>query len=171
MTLPDATEQDKYNMLYIILNYDSTLQNDDIIALSAQRSDIETDILIPLHNQWAMSVQLLQQDLNKKPDWRWLYAIITTLAIIGIVTCVYVRRKRKKHQLLAQKIEALENLNEERIEDMLKLIDERCSLLAASANLKDTICWKNYNEMCRIIDAQFYLLVSKLQQKQILNGL
>ena len=84
LSMPTASEQNKYNMLYIIANADSTLSNEDVLALSAQRSDIETDILIPLHSKWGLAVQLLQQDLNRKPDRRWFWGVVATLLVVGL---------------------------------------------------------------------------------------
>ena len=183
LTSPDATEQNKYNMLYIILNHDSTLRNEDIIALSAQRSDIETDILIPLHNQWAMAIQLLEQDLTHETDWLWLYVLITTLAIMGSSCFIYVYRKRKRQELLSQKIDILEKttttiqekhqelterylIEYKRIEDR---INSRCSMLQTNESIKKILAWRDYKKMCNIVDKQFYLLASKLRDKHSLK--
>jgi len=180
---PYTSDQDRYNALYIVLNYDSTLQNDDIIALSAQRSDIETDVLIPLHNRWAVAVQLLEQDLTRKPNLLWLYAIIATLSIVGLIIGLYIWHKRKKHALLVQKIDdlehaastvrekhqALSNLyasNQNRIkEDILS----KCNLLRKSSNVPKELSWNNFESMCKVVDQRFYMLASKLRQKHILN--
>ncbi len=183
LTLPDASEQNKYNMLYILLNYDSTLDNEEIIALSAQRSDIETDVLIPLHNQWAMAVQLLEQDLTRKPDLRWLYAIILTLFVIGVCIYIYMYRKHKRQELLTQKIDILEQATSAIQEKHLELterystdlnrieneINSRCTMLQTDENIKKILAWKNYKKMCNIVDKQFYLLATKLRDKRSLK--
>ena len=183
LALPHASEQEKYNMFYILINGDSTLSNEQVIEISAQRSDIETDILIPLHNKMAVAVELLQQDLESKPDLWWLYSIVATLVIVGVGLSIYVLRKRKKQELLSQQINILkqatstiqEKHNElsnryqneqQRIENEIK---EKCTLLLNDANIKKTLSWKDFDLMCSIIDQQFYLFASKLRAKQILN--
>ena len=176
-------EQDKFNVLYILINHDSTLTNEELIKLSAQRSDIETDVLIPLHNQLAVAVQLLEQDLTRKPDLRWLYAIIATAAMITCIIGAYVYRKRKKLELLTQKIDVLEktaNSIQEKKDELSESylanhknieeeINNRCSMLRTNDSIKKTLAWKNYNKMCDIVDKLFYLLASKLRDQYSLN--
>ena len=169
LDLPYCAEQDKYNMLYIILNYDTTLANEELLALSACRSDIETDVLIPLHNQWAVAVQLLEQDIAKKLNLNWLYSAFATLLIIGICIGIYVYKKHKKRILLSQQVDELESKNEERAEEMLKLLEEHCSMLRTSPNLKEDLCWKDYDKMCAMIDKQFNMLSSKICSICVLN--
>ena len=171
MTLPDATEQNKYNMLYIILNYDSTLQNEDIIALSAQSSVFETDILIPLHNQWAMAVQLLEQDIARKPDLRWLYTLIAVLLFVcSSFIFVHVWRKRKLHQQISEEIEIKQNQidtlsqrQEEHRHQLLEEMEAVCTNLRESDNWKKELCWNNYSEMCKIVNLRFYDFVTCLR--------
>ena len=183
LNLPNCEEQDQYNMLYIILNYDTTLVNEELLTLSARRSDIETDVLIPLHNKWAMAVQLLEQDLTRKPDLRWLYAIILTLFVIGVCIYIYMYRKHKRQELLTQKIDILEQATSAIQEKHLELterystdlnrieneINSRCTMLQTDENIKKILAWKNYKKMCNIVDKQFYLLATKLRDKRSLK--
>ena len=177
MNLPNASEQDKYNMLYILANGDSTLTNDNILDISAQRSDIETDVLIPLHNQWAMSVQLLEQDLHRKPDLRWLYAILATLVLVGASIYAYIYRKRRQHQLLSQQVDDLtiakneaklqhEQIIQEHTEfthNLRNQIEQNCSILIQSDDFPNNLCWKDYVTMCKITNDNFNMLSTKLQ--------
>ena len=169
LNLPNCEEQDQYNMLYIILNYDTTLVNEELLTLSARRSDIETDVLIPLHNQWAMAVQLLEQDLAKKINLNWLYSAFATLLIIGTSIGIYVNKKHKKRNWLSQELDELESKNEKRTEEMLKLLEEHCSMLRTSPNLKEDLCWKDYDKMRTMIDRQFNMLSSKICSICVLN--
>ncbi|MBO6306501.1 MAG: hypothetical protein J6M55_03235 [Paludibacteraceae bacterium] len=172
MSLSDASEQNKYNMLYIILNYDSTLQHDDIIALSAKRSDIETDILIPQHNQWAMAVQLLEQDLNRETDWRWLYILVAIVLFAGSISILfYIWHKRKQHYQIITDIQekeaeigALSQMQETQHKQIIEEVENKCTALRYAQDLKSQLHWRQYDEMCQIIDTQFFLLVSKLKQ-------
>ena len=179
----DASDCDKYNMLYIVMNYDSTLSSESVISLSAQRSDLETEILTPQHNQWAMAVQLLEQDINKRPDLRWLYAIMATLFIIGCGLAIYVRRKYQQRQLLSQQIDNLQHetsaiqekhdeltelyfTNQKRIEED---INHKCAVLRANDKLTKDLSWNDFEAMCKIIDRQFYLIATKLYNQHVLN--
>ena len=177
MSLSDASEQNKYNMIYIILNYDSTLRNEDIIALSAQRSDIETDILIPLHNRWAMAVQLLEQDLNRKKDWRWLYVLIAIVLFSGsFIILYYIWRKRKEHQQimaelqvkeevhaqLEQNISNLSQLQDTQHRQILEEVETVCELLHNSSDIKTELCWNNYAQMCVIVNRRLYNIADRL---------
>ena len=178
-----ASEQNKYNMLYIIANADSTLSNEEILAISAQRSDIETDILIPMHSKWDMAVQLLQQDLNMKPDFRWIYAILATIVIIGLGLIMYMGRKRRQHQLLSQQIEDMTLINNtERVRHehivqahsdykrmRINEIENNCATITAAETFPKNIYWNNFDKMCQIVDDNFYMLASKLRKKNILN--
>lgn len=181
--LPAASEQNKYNMLYILANGDSTLSNAAILDISAQRSDIETDTLIPLHNKWALATQLLEQDLNRKLDWKWLIAIIGTLVVIGSIIGLYVYRKGKQKALLSQKIDMLEqtaNTIQEKKDELAERyqterqrieaeIEEKCALLKNDDSLTKTLAWNDFEAMCHIVDRQFWLLASKLRNLHVLN--
>ena len=177
MSFSDASEQNKYNMIYIILNYDSTLRNEDIIALSAQRSDIETDILIPLHNRWAMAVQLLEQELNREKDWRWLYVLIAIVLFSGsFIILYYIWRKRKEHQQimaelqvkeevhaqLEQNISNLSQLQDTQHRQILEEVETVCELLHNSSDIKTELCWNNYAQMCVIVNRRLYNIADRL---------
>lgn len=178
MSLSDASEQNKYNMLYIILNYDSTLQHDDIIALSAKRSDIETDILIPQHNQWAMAVQLLEQDLNRETDWRWLYVMISIILFAGsfiILYCIWSKRKEHQqiiaellekeevHAQLEHRISNLSQLQETQRHQILEDIETVCELLHNSSDIRSELDWNNFTQMCTIVNRRMYNIVDRLR--------
>ena len=103
--LSNASMQDKYNMYYIIIHGDSTLSNEEVKILSEQRADLELKNIVPLHKRLAQAVQLLKQDLARKPDWRWLYVIFAgILFVIAFIILYYVWRKRKHHQQIIQDI-------------------------------------------------------------------
>jgi DNA-binding CsgD family transcriptional regulator len=165
-------------MLYIVSNADSTISNEDVLALSAQRSDIETDILIPLHNRLAVAIQLLRQDLNRKPDYRWLYAILITLIIVGVGICAYTSRKRRQHKLLSQEVddmrhekESLQEIHNQIVQEhndytgtLITQIQQNCIILRQSEDFPNNICWKEFNTMSKIINDNFGMLVQKLQK-------
>ena len=171
LSLPSASEQDKYNMLYVIINYDTTLVNEEIITLSSQRSDIETDVLIPLHNLWAMSIHLLDKDLHRKPDWRWLYVVCGLVLFLCACSILYnIWRKRKQHSRIIQEVQekevelnTLSKIQETQHQQIIKDIEEVSRLIIESQDMKAELTWMNFNQMCAIINRRFYGLADRLQ--------
>ena len=136
--------------------------------MAADRSD--TQKLIETHkSKLSQAVQLLEQDLNRKPDWRWLYAILITLILIGIGSSIYIRTKQKRHQLLSQRIEDLENKNKEKQLQLQTQIEDRRKLIATSPNIAKILNWNNFEQMCLLVDQNFNMLASKLRNKHVLN--
>lgn len=180
---PIAIEYDKYNLLYILMNHDSTLSIEEKMKISAMRSDIETDILMPDHNQLAVAIELLEQDLNRKPDLRWLYAIGLTLLVIGIILSVYIGKKRHQGTLLAQQIDALRDINAEAkqqheqimqehtdyTKNLIEKLEGDCAILTQTESFPKNICWNNYEKMCAIIDQNYGMLTTKLHSRYKLS--
>ena len=171
-----------HNALYILTNDDSTKDIEDVRKTAADRSDVQKLLKI---QQGALSqaVQLLEQDLARKPDLRWLYATCTIILLIGSFLLIYFRRKHRQYLLLSQLVEELakeasiaKEENEQLTnryqayqEHALEKITHTCALLLNDSNMKETLCWTDYNKMCSFVDQQFYMLASKLRQKYILN--
>ena len=154
--------------LYILTQEDDSKNVEDIRKTSADRSDVQKLIEIQ-QGKYAQAVHLLVQDLQRKPDWRWLYAIIGTVVIIGIGIFIYVRRKQKRHQLLSQQIEDLEHQNKDSMSLRRTQIENTCALLASSPNLAETLYWKDFDQLCLLIDKQLNMFATKLRRKQVLN--
>ncbi len=166
-----CTSNDLFNLdnaLYICIHCDSLDVGSDIYSLNAERADIEKQIEIR-HGKLSQAVQLLEQDLVRKPDIRWLYAIIATILILSIVNGCFVYKKRKRHQLLSQQIEDLESKNESVISQFSIRVDSNIALLSKSHNLKKDLCWDDFELFCQETNQQFNMLASKLQTKQVLN--
>ena len=183
LTQPDASYQDRFNALYIVQHCDSSVCAESILELSSQREDIRYYEYEPQKEKLSQAVQLLEQDLNRKPDLRWLYAILATIVIMGLGLLIYIRRKRRKHQLLSQQIEDLtqlnnaEQLHHEQIvqahSDYKKIrmseIENNCAAITAAETFPKNIHWNNYSKMCKTVDDNFYMLTSKLRKKYVLN--
>ena len=173
---------DIHNALYVLTNDDQTRDENAIRQAAADRSDVQMK-LKKQQGILSQAVQLLEQDLNREPDLRWLYVLIATLAIIGSGCYIYVYRKRKKQQLLTQQIDILEQatsviqekhqeLTERYLTDHKRIeneINSRCSIFQTNESIKKKLAWRNYKKMCNIIDKQFYLLASKLRDKHSLK--
>ena len=159
---------DKDNAYYILIHCDSIFGGTDVYTLSSIRADNEKEIEIR-HGKLSTAVQLLEQDLTRKPDLRWLYSTIGTLVLISFGLFFYVRKKHRKRELLSQQIEELENRSNDTIAKISAQIENNIALLSQSANLKEDLSWSDYNKLCRIVDLQFNLLATKLHKKQVLN--
>lgn len=167
---------DIYNALYILSHDDSTLCTDDILELTSAREDVRFENYEPLKEKLIVSVQLLEQDNNRKSNLAWLYAISITIIIIGLIIWLYVWRKRRQHALLSQQIEDLTIKNKEaqdmqtkRYNDRLRQIQENCDVLTNSDNIVDSLQWKNYDKFCECVNVNFFLLADKLKATSNLN--
>lgn len=149
------------NALYILTNDDESKDKIGIREIASDRSDTQKQIEME-RSRLSQAVQLLEQDLSRTPNLTWLYSILATLVLIGICAKIYVTRKRKKHQLLSQQIQELEERNEDTREQIRKQIEERCELLAKSTNLKEELGWNNYEKMSAVVNLRFYGLVDRL---------
>ena len=163
------------NALYILTQDDKTKDIDGVRKASAKRADSQK--LIEKHrSKVSQAVQLLEQDLECAPNFQWLYTMIVIVVITGICLGIYVSHKRKKKELLEQKIDILEQaactvqekhdaLKQSYLSEHKRIIEEinnRCSMLRTNESIKKTLAWRNYAKMCHVVDKQFYLLASKL---------
>ena len=151
------------NALYILTNDDDSQSILECRENASDRADTQK-IIEEKRSKLSQAVQLLEQDIHRQPNRSWLYAVFGTMLVIGSIIAVYVSRKRSKHQLLSQHIDALETQTEETTASIRKQIEEHCAILQNSATLKEDLCWHNYDAMCQIVDHQFYFLARKLQQ-------
>ena len=114
MQMPSVSVQEQYNMLYILSNYDTTLTKEEVLELSAQRADLGSDVLDPLHTQYTMAVEILQKDLHRIPKYVYvlLVGIVLLFFILGLI---YYAKKIKQEKLqqenILQDFQQLVNLN------------------------------------------------------------
>ena len=159
---------DKNSAMYILTHNDDSMNREDVRKISADRSDVQKLIEIQ-HGNLSQAVQLLGQDLRRKPDLRWLYAIAGILVIGGIGTLYYRNKKRKQHRLLSQQIDLLE----QQYTDTQKAIEQdvlnKCALLRENNSLTKTLAWSDYDKMCHIVDTEFYMFATKLRNLHVLN--
>lgn len=159
---------DKNNAYYILVHCDSVKSTYDVYSLSAHRADVQKQIEIR-QGKLSKAVQLLEQDLKKKPNFGWLYAIIVTSLICVSSIYLYRRRQRRKGSLLSQKVEDLSIAYTDLQSNKMANIERVCEMLRTSAEFSSDMHWKNYNKMCEVADNHFYLLTTKLKQQNILN--
>ena len=166
MDMSYASPRDQYNMLYILTYNDSTIDSEQIRKLSEERSDVDRYIIDPWLTQLTQATQLLQQDLNRKPDLKWLWAILATVLIIGIAITLYVKRKRRKHQLISQQIEDVQAAHHKKVEAEIEIF---CQSITDASSLKTTLCWNDFDKMCAIVNSRMFGLADKLKAVNSLN--
>ena len=153
---------------YIFSHCDTTLNVDSVLAITSNRADLQKAWALR-NGQLSQSTQLLEQDLNRKPDLRWIYAIITTIVVVSIVILSYRRHQKKRHALLSQKMEDLTTAYSDLQLTKTTQIEQTCAIMCTSEELCKELNWKDYELMCKEIDKHFYLLASKLKKMQVLN--
>lgn len=170
------------NALYILIHCDSINNGYKVYGLSSERADVQKQIEIR-QGKLSQATQLLEQDLHKRPNLLWLYAIIGTSVLIGSVLWIYVIRKKKRHQLLTQQVIELEDmhtLEQQRHQKMLQehteyenslltQIEQTCAAFYNSNHLKEDLCWSNYDKMCDTVNQQLCYIAQKLQNTYSLN--
>ena len=171
------------NALYILTNDDETKNLEAVRQTAADRADIHKHLAIR-QGELSQAIQLLEQDLTREPDLRWLYAIIATLVIAGGMGTIIVQHKRKKKELLSQQINDLTILNKvaeeqqailtQNIDNLSQLhnahhekiiadIEQFCKLIQSEQDLQDYLHWKNFTEMRALSNKYLYNIITKLQ--------
>ena len=181
LTLTDEL-YDKNNAMYILTNDDVNKNSEDIKEMASNRADIQK-LIEDKRSATAQAAQLLKQELNKKPNWSWLYAIIATIVVISVGIGVYVYRKQRYRELLSQKVEELKQSASaiQQKQDQLQTsyqtnrrcmeedIKRQCVLFREKENLTKDLAWNDFEVMTKIADKHFYKLVSKLRNLHVLN--
>ena len=144
---------EKDNAYYILIRCDSIGINNpcySVYTLNASRADVEKQIEIR-HGKLSQAVQLLEQNLNRKPDWRrYVIWALITISILLFVIGLYVWKKRKQQ---------LSSLSQKHTADIIESIKKHIDV----TDLKTTLHWKDYEAMKS--DADLYMggLVTKLE--------
>ena len=150
--------------------YNALLTKAEILQLTSQREDIRFEEYEPVKEQLSRAVRLLEADLERKPDLRWIYTLIALILFIcSSFVLVRVWRKRKLHQKISEEIEIKQNqidtLSQRQEEHHLQLLEEIeavCAQLNESENWKKELRWNNYSEMCEVVNLRLFGFVSHL---------
>lgn len=152
----DPTLEERNNALYIITNDDNAKDKQSVLKTAAERADAQK-LLSIRQGKLSQAVQLLEQDLNRKPDYRWLYAIIATTLCIG--SAFYWKFRVHKRKMNTH----MEQLVEKQADTILQSIRQHIDI----NNLNLTLHWKNYNSMKADADLYMGSIVSKLEEKKL----
>ena len=156
------------NALYILTNDDESKDKTAIRQTACERADTQK-LLEIRQGKLSQAVQILELELARKPDLNWLYAVVVSALLSGIGLVVYRRVQRNKHALWTQKIEDMESRYSDLQTEKAKQLDHTCITLCASGDIRKSLCWKEYEAMCKTVDSHFFLFTSKLKQMQVLN--
>jgi len=161
---PNASPQNKFNALYIVKHCNSTLNAEDIDSLYSKREDIRFYEYEPIKEKWILATQLLEQDLNRKPDRRWILTLISIVLFLTIgVVCIYLWRNRKRHQQVIHDIDHFAHVKEAHYNEILADIKKFCQLMHDNQSIVEQLRWNNYNEMCEVANRYMYNIVKQLQ--------
>lgn len=159
----------KYNALYILSHYDSTLNTSDILSLTSDRADLGVSVETEQINL-AQAVQLLQQDRERKPNRSWVYVGILVMIVVALVIIALLIMRRQHLQMQSvvqelQKIQSTDNntkpvsaINGE------QLLQDFCEQIK-SLGIEKALHWDDYQQMCKEVDMYLYGFVRKLKQQ------
>ena len=197
MAHPYAVDQDKYHVLYILMKHDSSTVKEDVQALSSARADLDAEVIEPLLQQLSAAVEVLRQDLDKKPHYMYLCFVLASIGlIVGVawIAKTHVKRitkiEQKKHQQLTKqnaniladmsRLQAnndalrqenadLSVLHSERRAELMAQIVNNCDAIRNSEKWKDVFYWNKHDKLCEVADKHLNLLSTKLQMLEVLN--
>ena len=115
------------------------------------------------------ATQILWHDIHHQKSIAWVYSVLATLFIIGIIVWIYYSYQEKRHALLTQRIAEATQEYTDIQKDKLAHVESACNILFHSNTFQQDVCWRDYDKMCEKVDNLFYLLAGKLQQKKVLN--
>ena len=160
-----SSYKNKFNALYIVSHVDSTLDKNNLRDLASKREDIRFYEYEPQKEQLTLAIQTLKDDLDYVPDYRlvWIWGIICALCI-GVLIFLSHKLRFKQKLIIIEKAKSAQRKLSQTNE-----IENRCQVLREESNLKEILHWKHYDEMCHIIDRQFFFIASKLKNVKTLN--
>ena len=183
MSHPYASNQDRYHVLYILINYDNTISKQEVQVLSSERADLNNELIEPLLLQLHVAVELLRQDIGDAPSLQKIIVILIILSLAGvsIVTILVILRKniirlltghhrlKKENEEIRQSSENIKQQNSAWQQQIIQDIENTCEIIRQYNDWDKQLHWKNYNELCEFINQHFYLLADKLKQNYHLD--
>ena len=168
-------------------HHNPSIDSDSILSITSERADKQVEYT-HAQEQLSHAVEILQQKM--KPNYKWVYGVIVTLIIIGVILIpiLFVVRKRRAakqsqlkqietrihegEQTLAKaqiQNEVLINSNKELFEQRMRQFQQNSMALRSSHNIQHELYWKDYHEMCSVINQHLFLLANKLEQLGVLS--
>lgn len=142
------------NALYILTN--DAPDDEDVRIVAAERADTQK-LIETRHGKLTQAVQLLSQDLTRRPNIAWVYAIIGTILIASFAfSILWKRRKNQMHKQIT-------SIADQQANSMIASIKQHID----TDDINSTLHWKNYTAMKK--DADLYLggIVTKLEAQHL----
>ena len=175
MLHPYAASKDKYNVLHILAYDNHTAGADDIKKYTAERSDIDKDILDPLRVQLQQAIDLLIREQEPKAT----YAPIIILGCLMMLTVVYllIRRQlkarayriREKESELSTKEHELQQSRTSHRQALVQEVEKTCRSLRAKSNLCSRQGMEDYTSVKKLVNKRLNMLVDKLEATHVLS--
>jgi len=137
---------DKNNSL-AILTHDDESKDEQALRETAVEQTKVNQTLETRRGKTSQAVQLLQQDLTRRPDRRWWY-IAVTLVISGGALSIWFHGWRRQKKVRREHIEELEKV---------------CQLIHNSADIRAELAWSNYEQMCKTANMRLFGIIDRLQ--------
>ena len=149
---------------YYILQHDDAdnISKDSVNIISANRMDIQNE-LDRQHQKLAQAIQLLEQDMNRKPNYALIIIIAAILAAFVAATTVTAQKIRKKQKLLKSERLSVEEKLENHEKRCLQQLEDACSAIREAKDLKNTMKWGIFDEMCCVADLRLMNIATKLK--------
>lgn len=153
---------------YYILQHDNSdnISKDSVNIIAANRTDIQNELDIK-HRQMARAVQLLEQDMNRKPDYKGLILLllILTVTIVAAIVFVVLKHRQRKAQ---EKTMLLQSRSDKYKSKIIQQLEDNCRMLKQN-DLDVSLCWNEYKKMCGIANDKLFHIVDKLKMKSRLS--
>jgi len=153
------------NAYYILANDDANKTKEEALQIAGDRADVQKLIEIR-QGQLSQATQLLQQDLDRKPDYTWLWTIIITVLAIGFPSGLYISRQRRQHRLISQQIVDVQTAHKKKVADEIELFGRSITDVSA---LKTALWWDDFDKMCEVVNNRMFGLADKLKARNSLN--
>lgn len=140
----EQTDNPRYldDIYYILAHCDGSAEVDDIRKLADERTDIQ-QTLERARTDWIAAMSLAEQALL--PPQRYLKTFI--LILLAVIVCVVAFCN---WQLWKRKKQA-------------SSLEQQCSILRKSANIREELQWNNYAQFTTICNARLGGIVTKLE--------
>ena len=161
-----------------ILQYDDAdnISKDSVNIISADRMDIQNE-LDRKHQRLTKAIQLLEQDLNRKPNYPLIIIIAAALTAFIVVTAITAKRirkkqKRLKHEQLSveerqKKLERdaliYERQRNEHLNKLKTQLEDTCRAIRETQDLRNTMKWELFDEMCAVADLRLMNIATRLK--------
>ena len=159
---------DIHNALYILTNDDQTKDKEAVKETAAKRSDVQKELRTQ-QGKLSQATQLLEQDLNRKPNLIKISLIGLGIIAIALFIWLAMIRLNHKHKQVNEKInyqlaqeEQLQLQAKDYYKKQMADLENNCKALRNSKNLKKELDWDNYNSMCAVVNLRMNGMAEKL---------